>query len=144
MRSPALRVKLKSLAAESLIIKREMLKFRTTNPWYERLHLHRVHDVRDEARATNVAYGFLNGLKYSEIEHSSYEQPKWDRVAAMVKKYGTEGTAEERVIQLIKWRETMQDNRGMYKAVDPVIETITEEQLLSGLDDLIGANVSKD
>lgn len=139
MRSPALRVKLKSLAAESLIIKREMLRFRTTNPWYERLHLHRVHEVRDEARATNVAYGFLNGLSYSEIEASCYAEPKWDRVAAMVKKYGEEGTAEERVAALIEWRKTLRDNRGMYRAIEPVVrEPLTEEELTKGLEDLIG------
>lgn len=124
MRSPELRVKLKSLAAESLIIKREMLRFRTTNPYYERLHLHRVHDVRDEARATNIAYGFLNGLTYNEIEEVSYAQPKWDRVAAMVKKYGTEGTAEERVYALLEWKKTLRDNRGMYRAV--VLEAVEE------------------
>lgn len=139
MRSPALRVKLKTLAAESLIIKREMLKFRTTNPWYERLHLHRVHDVRDEARATNIAYGFLNGLAYSEIEASCYAEPKWSRVADMVKKYGEEGTAEERVAALIEWRKTLRDNRGMYRAIEPVVrEPLTEEELTKGLDDLIG------
>lgn len=133
MRSPELRVKIKTLAAESLIIKREMLRFRTTNPYYERLHLHRVHDVREEARATNIAYGFLNGLAYHEIETASYHEPKWDRVAAMIKKYGTEGTAEERIRDLKEWQKTFRDNRGMYRAEQVAIETMTEEELIAGL-----------
>jgi hypothetical protein len=73
-----------------------------------------VHDVREEARATLVAYGFLNGLSYDEIEQSSYKEPKWDRVRAMVKKYGEEGTPEERLEQLEEWRKTIRNNRGMY------------------------------
>jgi len=137
MRSPELRVKLKTLAAESLIIKREMLRFRHDSPYKVSLHLHRVHDVREEARATNIAYGFLNGLAYADIEQSSYEEPKWNRVAAMVKKYGTEGTAEERIQALLEWKKTTKDNRGMFRAVSPVIETITEEELLAGLEPLI-------
>jgi hypothetical protein len=135
MRSPELRVKIKSLAAESLIIKREMLRFRTTDPYRERLHLHRVHDGRDEQRATLVAYGFLNGLYYWQIEESAYKEPKWDRVAAMVKKYGTEGTAEERVAALQEWRKTYRDNRGMYRA--EVLSTMTEAELTAGLEALV-------
>ena len=116
MRSPELRVKLKSLAAESLIIKREILRYRD-DLIRQKLHLHRVHNVREEARATNVAYGFLNGLAYGDIEASCYEEPKWHRVEAMVKKYGTEGTAEERIAALTEWRKTWIDNRGMYRPV---------------------------
>jgi hypothetical protein len=138
MKSPYLRVKIKSLAAESLIIKREMLKFRTTNPVYERLHQHRVVDVRKEARATIVAYGFLNGLAYHEIESASYEEPDWTRVSAMVAKYGTEGTIAERATALKEWRQTKRDNRGMYRPV--IVQTITEEELLAGLDDIINVH----
>lgn len=124
MRSPELRVKLKSLAAESLIIKREILRHRD-DLIRKRLHLHRVHDVREESRATNVAYGFLNGLRYDEIEASCYYEPRWDRVRAMVKKYGTEGTAEERAAALDEWKQTYIDNKGMYRALVPQVEDVS-------------------
>jgi hypothetical protein len=84
--------------------------------------LHRVHDVREEARATNVAYGFLNGLAYGEIEASCYAEPKWDRVRAMVKKYGVEGSVEERLAAFEEWKQTYIDNKGMFRAVAEVQE----------------------
>lgn len=92
-----LRVKIKSLAAEAVIIRREERKLRTrrepTQPgslWWGLNH-HRRHDVRREARAAALAYGFLRGRAYKQIEGKTHCDPDRDRVAALVKKYGPPG-----------------------------------------------------
>jgi len=128
MRSPYLRVKIKTLAAESQIIRKEMLKFRTTNPYYERLHHHRVDELRKEARASLIAYGFLNGLAYSEIEESSYEPPLWGRVKQIVTKFG-EGNVNQLCVDLKEWSKTVRDNRGMHRAVvSPIVLVINPSE----------------
>src|SRR5713226_7800754 len=99
MRSPYLRVKLKSLATESIFIRKEMNLFMGCTSTYRKLHLHRVTEVRKEARDTLVAYGFLNGLAYSMIEHACYEQPNWSNIRRMIVKYGEEGEPEERLVR---------------------------------------------
>ena len=84
-----LKIKLKSLAAEARIIRAQERKTKGKhNDTRESLYLHRTKDVRGEARATHVAYGFLRGREYACIEPKSYTQPDWKRVEAMVKKYG--------------------------------------------------------
>lgn len=81
-----LKVKLKSLAAESKIIRKEENKRSGTL----RLGLqeHRRGIVREEARHTHIAYGFLKGMPYTKIEQKPKSEPNWDRVAKMILKYG--------------------------------------------------------
>lgn len=80
----SLSTKLSSLAAEARIIKakeqRWLLKARNARNkqkiavsegslWtYHHIRRHRLSVVRPEARAANIAFGFLNGRKYAEIE----------------------------------------------------------------------------
>lgn len=66
-----LRVKIKSLAAEARIIRAEERKHPGESLDRHQLHNHRVWDVRREARFSQIAYGFLRGRAYSQIE-----QPK--------------------------------------------------------------------
>lgn len=117
MKSPYLRVKLKSLATESLYIRKEMDKFMGCTSTYRKLHLHRVTEVRKEARDTFIAYGFLNGLPYSAIEHACYQEPNWSNVRRMIVAYGMEGEPEERLVRFEDWRKTTKDNRGMFKSI---------------------------
>lgn len=82
-----LRVKLKSLAEEGKIIKHEIK--RTTRVDLQcTLQVHRTLVVRSEARHTLLAYGFLRGKKYLEIEHKAKEQPNFDKIRKMVEKHG--------------------------------------------------------
>lgn len=84
-----LKIKLKSLAAESRIIRHEEKKRRGQN-WGHTgaaFYRHRMDVVRPEARATHIAYGFLKGLKYSQIESNPKTSPNWKRVESMVAKY---------------------------------------------------------
>lgn len=82
-----LKVKLKSLAAEARIIRKEEL--RAHGDLRTALHLHRVREVRAEARSTHLAYGFLRGRTHAMVEPNPTTIPNWDKVRVMVKKYGT-------------------------------------------------------
>ena len=87
-RNPFLRVKLKSLAAEARIIRKEELRFRFNPSIHDSLYLHRVKDVRREARVTLLAYQYLRGIPYKAVESLSHTAPDWSRVERLVKKYG--------------------------------------------------------
>ena len=83
-----LRIKLKSLAAEARIIRKEELKHKGKFSYYaDSFHDHRVHYLRPITRATHVAYGLLRGLEYLQIEPTSKTQPDWDKVKEMIRKY---------------------------------------------------------
>lgn len=51
---------------------------------------HRLMAVRTEARRNNLAYGFLLGRKYEQIERFSWTQPNWDKVLASAITYSGE------------------------------------------------------
>lgn len=86
-----LKIKIVSLAAESRLIRREERRFprgRRNHPVCEGLRAHRTYDVRNEARAALLAYGYLRGRPYGAMEAKTYTSPDWTRVAALVSKYG--------------------------------------------------------
>lgn len=98
--SKFLKVKLKSLAEEQRVIKKEESKYRGPrwgNNWTRVLLMtHRLYAVRPEIRATHLAYGYLRGKPLCCIESSqSRTEPDWDRVFAMVKKFGTYQQAKD-------------------------------------------------
>ena len=97
-----LKVKIKSLAEEARIIRREekrCVRVMTHNGCSEEraeakregLYLHRVGPVRREARAALLAYGFIRGRKYRRIEAKNDTKPDWKAVQRMVLKYGLVG-----------------------------------------------------
>ena len=116
MRLPQLKVKIKSLSAESRIIRHQEYKQRdiarsivlekgktkaVTKENDKRLiekakfyrlnnelHLHRTNDVRVESRHSQLAYGFLRGTKYKSIENKCYEQPQWSKVESIALRFG--------------------------------------------------------
>ena len=80
-----LKVKIKSLAEEAKIIKLEEKRNKLAR---EELYLHRIQVVRTEARATLLAYGFLRGRKYRELENSGTMPPNIkSRIIKMIDKY---------------------------------------------------------
>ena len=102
-----LKVKICSLMDEARVIRREENRFAKDS--YERFKLrqHRVIDVRREARAAQLAYGFLRGMPYAKMEAKTYEpidlpdcvtSEKWEniyypmlsRVRRIVIKFGSE------------------------------------------------------
>lgn len=116
MFTEALRVKIKSLAAETKIIRFEEKRTKRTfdfetsntpnpaareylaNTYHEKLWKlthHRIFDVRKETRATLIAYAFLRNKPYSSVENpkisitnNSFDSNYLlDRVVSMVNKY---------------------------------------------------------
>lgn len=82
-----LKVKIKSLAEEAKIIRKEEKKARSWS-YKKMLQDHRKGIVREEARHTHLAYGFIRGKSYAKIEHCRFDnQPNWDKVTKMVNKY---------------------------------------------------------
>jgi len=89
-----LKIKIKSLAEEARIIRREEKRFPGWHGTRTGLYLHRVQVVRREARAALLAYGFLRGRRYERIEAKRRgEEPDWRRVTQLVQKYGPLGSA---------------------------------------------------
>lgn len=77
-----LKIKAMSLAEESKIIKRLEKGCEDkygTNPIY----LHRIQDVRNESRATNLARAFISGQTYKNIESS--RKPEKERTFELIK-----------------------------------------------------------
>ena len=91
-----LKIKLKSLAEEQRIIRKEELKHK--GKWSfkaERLIAHRKFHIRPIIRATHVVYGLIKGKEYHEIEQVSYSQPDWKSIKTMAKKYGSKEDYEK-------------------------------------------------
>jgi len=88
-RREMLRVKIKSLAEEARIIRRE--EQRTWGELRNELHNHRVGVVRREARHAHLAYGLIRGRGISQIEPGAKRPPDWKRVQALCQKYGPLG-----------------------------------------------------
>lgn len=68
------------------------------------LRHHRTYDVRSESRASHIAYGFLRGLNYKQIEGTAKSSPNWSRVEDLVKKYGDDDI-RVRMQRFAEWRE---------------------------------------
>jgi hypothetical protein len=97
-----LKVKIKSLAAEAVIIRKEERRHRGDTK--TSLHTHRIIDVRREARAALLAYGFLRGRAYVAMERPTpRERPAWQRVEHLVKKYGTDDI-RDRMQRFSEWK----------------------------------------
>jgi hypothetical protein len=92
-----LKIKIKSLAAEAKIIRLEEGRWPGTSTVRHGLHEHRIHEVRSEARAALLAYGYLRGRRYAQLEAPiGNDAPNrrqtnaidWIKVAKLVAKFG--------------------------------------------------------
>lgn len=83
-----LKVKIKSLAAEARIIRREELRLPGPARLRQELHTHRTCDVRAEQRASLLAYAFLRGRTRGACEPKCAAEPDWQRVLRLVEKFG--------------------------------------------------------
>jgi hypothetical protein len=82
------RVKIKSLAAEARIIKHEEAR-RHKHGWVPAcLRNHRIYDVRNEQRATLLAYALYRGLAYTDVERGSKKDIPTTRIAQILKSLG--------------------------------------------------------
>jgi hypothetical protein len=104
-----LKVKIKSLATEAGIIRLEERRAKRQCSWarthqheslgasealFRGLRMHRVKEVRNEARASLVAYGFLRGKRYAQIEPPGSKRLNMDAVKRLVAKYGGKPAVE--------------------------------------------------
>lgn len=106
-----LKIKLKSLGAEAAIIRKEEMKAKFSKrpevmQLREEMHQHRVRDLRAETRATLLAYSYIRGRTYRQIEPRSNVRyaggpfrEQWNervrRVVSMVAKYGGGAGSDE-------------------------------------------------
>ena len=89
-----LKVKIKSLAAESKIIRLETHRTKdivTKND----LAIHRTGVVREEARYSQLAYAFLRGRSYASIEAKTEKELDLARVRKLVERFGVAGSLDE-------------------------------------------------
>jgi hypothetical protein len=109
-RREMLRVKVKSLAAEAAIIRREERRL-GHGRLYEELHAHRVGVLRAEARLSHLAYNFVRGRKWeiAEPKRRPENEPTasdWKRIIDMVLRYGSHAvkggrqSAENAIVEL--------------------------------------------
>jgi len=105
-RRKMLRVKIKSLAEEARIIRREESRSKGGSQEQTELHLHRVKDVREEQRVSLLAYAFIRGRTLSETERRSTRDPDWKRVRNLVDKFGVVAWDDRKsqVDRLEQWR----------------------------------------
>lgn len=100
-----LKVKIKSLAEEARIIRLE--EHRAKGDLREQLYLHRVINVRQEARATQWAYAIIRGKSRAQIEpkhetgYCSFRPQK--RAAEMLAKYGDPAKKDEAKDIVARW-----------------------------------------
>jgi hypothetical protein len=107
-----LKVKAKSLAAEAKIIRKEEKR----NPSFRQsLAEHRRTVVRKEARHTLLAYGFLKGRRYRQIEKKAHEAPDWSRVEKMLDKYGALWVVDESGSSYLARKEKLMKDFSVWK-----------------------------
>jgi len=100
-----LKIKIMSLAAEARIIRREESKARAawrhnrSNTAAEQdfwgLRSHRTWNVRNEARVALLAYGYLRGRTYRQLEFNPGSEPDWARVVQLAARYGKPTTRDD-------------------------------------------------
>ena len=81
-----LKVKVKTLAAESRIIRKEARKTSGMVKWA--MNDHRKGIVRRHSRTNLLAYGFLRGLPYEAMESKCKEKPNFEEVSKVMKRFG--------------------------------------------------------
>ena len=72
---------------------------------------HRQGVVRQEARISHLAYGFMKGIPYKVMEQKCREEPDWEAVRAVVKRFG--GRSQE----LDAWISPQEVNQQILVAV---------------------------
>lgn len=117
MQNVKLKIKIKSLAEESRIIRAEEAKClgrarrlakiqgleetsAKARDLFDSLRHHRRVLVRQESRHSGLAYALLRGRTYRQVEASCYKEnaPNWDRVATLVSSFSGVGKAEAKTL----------------------------------------------
>lgn len=117
--------------AQQARIKRKIDRANAFDATRQSLYQHRKDVVRPEARAANIAHGYLKGYKYEHIENSfvmsnfgiSYKSAKWchdklwERVCQIVSKFGGI-PIEDAEANVIAWRAEHHQYSGIRRNID--------------------------
>jgi len=107
-----MKIKIKQLASEAKDIRNE--ERRSTKQTRRSLYLHRVNDIRPYARLNYLAYGFLRGRSYQQLERDARIKPNWKEVEKLVKRFGVIRDVENGETQHeFKERQTEQRDRWL-------------------------------
>ena len=121
-----LKIKIKSLAEEARIIRKEEEKYKVMRRFYSdrqgfeekykvsdrifwSLRDHRANPVGSECRAALIAYGYLRGKQFLHLETlpkkegKFYYQPHWNRVLDLICKYGPKKDRDEVIKSVKEW-----------------------------------------
>lgn len=66
---------------------------------FHSLRMHRINEVRKEARASQLAYAFLRGRSYAVTEHADSIKPDIAKISAMIGRFGDRKPPEEAVLK---------------------------------------------
>lgn len=113
-----LKIKIVSLADEAVRIRRaeDKIKWKTVDGERVRrrrtetqseifigLKEHRRGIVRSESRAAHLAFAYLSGKGYRELEADPKTEPNWSRVSELVTKYGKKSNVNTSRSALEAW-----------------------------------------
>lgn len=104
-----LRVNIKSLAAEAVIIRKQTHS--TKNVAIKNsLYLHRVGPLRTEARHAQLALAAIRGKDYKLIEKNAQSQPNWKKIYQKIERH----TKNEQILTRVKkWCEDSKASFGV-------------------------------
>jgi hypothetical protein len=91
-----LRVNIKSLSAESQIIKKAEGKYKNEEI-RNHLHLHRVKDVRRESRIAQLTLAAVKGIPYSRVEVKAKTEPLWKKIIAKIDRHSDDYELKKQV-----------------------------------------------
>ena len=123
-----LKIKFKYLSEESRIIKREELKLRrkiqsriegreARQLLRQSLHEHRKNVVRPAARSTHLAYGFLRGRSYRQMEDERTRTvPDWAAVEKMALRYGQSDSRDIKQ-RFEEWKSAATDDQNRHASL---------------------------
>lgn len=98
-----LKIKIKSLADEARTIRLEEKRWPGKSPERQGLYEHRILDVRKEARSAQLAYGYLRGRLYKQLENHTRKPIDFKRVIDLAAKYGPEKSKDALANQVKAW-----------------------------------------
>ena len=120
--STQLKIKIMSLSAEAVIIRRHERKLakvlarkgkaKGTDATWSSIQSHRRHEVRWEQRHSLLAYAFLRGKSYADVEKFCWADPDLKKVEEMAKRFapGMEDFAQ-------RWGAWEQDAKAHLKTL---------------------------
>lgn len=107
-----LRINIKSLAAESSIIKHAFRKYKNEEI-RNSLHLHRIINVRKESRITQLTLAAVKGTPYENVERNADVEPNWKKIIAKIDRHSSSYELKSKVgIWIMQAQEYWRNSRS--------------------------------